>query len=127
MDAERIAKALGGRRAGADWMAKCPVHHDREPSLSVKAAKGGKVLVCCHAGCDQHVVIATLRARGLWSTASSTDAKLLARHAAATHEPDDRKQKRTEAALRIWRASLPGEMTPVATYLHSRGIVIAVP
>jgi hypothetical protein len=45
MTAEAIAKALGGRKAGAAWMAKCPAHKDREPSLSIKDADCGKVLV----------------------------------------------------------------------------------
>ena len=31
MTAETIARALGGRRAGATWMARCPVHEDRRP------------------------------------------------------------------------------------------------
>ena len=47
-------------------MACCPAHEDREPSLSITDAKGGKVLVRCHAGCDQRDVIAALRSRGIW-------------------------------------------------------------
>jgi putative DNA primase/helicase len=35
--------------------------------------------------------------------------------------------KRTEAAVVVWRASHPAEGTPVATYLHSRGLTIPVP
>jgi hypothetical protein len=46
--------------------ARCPTHDDREPSLSIRDADDGKVLVRCHAGCDQERVIATLRSRGLW-------------------------------------------------------------
>jgi hypothetical protein len=53
MRAETIAKALGGRKVGGGWMARCPAHEDRNPSLSVHDADEGKVLVCCHAGCDQ--------------------------------------------------------------------------
>ena len=64
MTAETIAKALGGRKA-ATWMARCPAHEDREPSLSIADGKDGKVLVRCHAGCDQRDVIAALRERGL--------------------------------------------------------------
>ena len=65
MKAETIAKALGGRKAGGAWIACCPAHEDRAPSLSITNAKGGKVLVCCHAGCDQRDVIAALSERGL--------------------------------------------------------------
>jgi hypothetical protein len=32
MKAETIAKALGGRTAGAGWMARSPAHDDHEPS-----------------------------------------------------------------------------------------------
>ena len=66
MNAEGIARALGGRKTGGGWMACCPAHEDREPSLSIREADSGKVLVCCHAGCEQERVIATLRSRGLW-------------------------------------------------------------
>jgi hypothetical protein len=43
----------------------CPSHSDRRPSLGV-AERGGRVLVHCHAGCQQGAVLAALRARGLW-------------------------------------------------------------
>ena len=61
MNAEIIAKALDGCRAGAGWMAHCPAHDDRTPSLSVRDFTDGKVLVRCHASCDQEWVIAALR------------------------------------------------------------------
>ena len=67
MTAEIIARALGGRKVGQGWTARCPAHDDREPSLSIRD-DGGKVLVRCHAGCDQHDVIAILKERGLWDT-----------------------------------------------------------
>ena len=35
MTAESIAKALGGRKIGAGWMARYPDHDDRRPSLSI--------------------------------------------------------------------------------------------
>jgi DNA primase len=53
MNAESIAKALGGRKAGGGGTARCPAHDDRTPSLSIRDADDGKVLVRCHAGCDQ--------------------------------------------------------------------------
>lgn len=65
MTAETIAHALHGRRTGAGWVARCPAHDDRSPSLSLREAEG-KVLVHCHAGCSQADVIEALRSRGLW-------------------------------------------------------------
>ena len=65
MNAAEIARRLGGHKCGSCWMACCPAHDDREPSLSVRDADG-KVLVHCHAGCEQRAVIAALKARGVW-------------------------------------------------------------
>lgn len=67
MDAAAIAKALPrGRKSGASWLACCPAHKDSTPSLSLRDAGPGRVLVHCHAGCGQATVIEALRDRGLW-------------------------------------------------------------
>jgi putative DNA primase/helicase len=71
MTAETVAKALGGRKARSAWMARCPAHADREPSLSITDAADGKVLVRCHAGCDQQLVIGALKARRIFSSEGS--------------------------------------------------------
>lgn len=34
-----------------EWQARCPAHNDRSPSMRVKLADEGKVLVHCFAGC----------------------------------------------------------------------------
>ncbi len=35
------------------WMVRCPAHHDRTPSLSIKHDfYSGRVLMHCFAGCD---------------------------------------------------------------------------
>jgi len=68
--AEKIAKTLGGRKVGSGWIARCLTHDDREPSLSVRDSADGKILVRCHAGCDQREVVAALKARGLWDKRS---------------------------------------------------------
>ena len=47
-------------------MARCPAHEDTNPSLSIRLDDSGKVLVHCHAGCQQQNVIDALRGRGLW-------------------------------------------------------------
>ena len=66
MTAESIAAAVNGRKVGSGWMGRCPAHDDRKPSLSISAGNDGRVLVRCHAGCDQADVIAALRSIGLW-------------------------------------------------------------
>ena len=62
-----IAHALGGRRVGQDrYVARCPSHEDRSPSLSLSDTGDGLVLWHCHAGCSQAEVRDELVARGLW-------------------------------------------------------------
>ena len=65
MTAECIAKGLGGKKSASGWMARCPAHDDRTPSLSL-TDREGRILVKCHAGCDQGTVVAALKAKGLW-------------------------------------------------------------
>lgn len=104
MTAESLSRALGARRSGSAWMAKCPAHDDTNPSLSIRD-EDGKVLLHCHAGCRQADVIAALKARGLWQpdhTARSRivetydytdeDGKLL--YQVVRYEPKDFKQRR---------------------------------
>jgi hypothetical protein len=127
MNAETIAKALGGRKAGGAWMARCPAHDDREPSLSIRDADGRKVLVRCHAGCDQGRVIAALRSRGLWEENGHRQFARCAARMVANNQPDRNDANRSEAALAIWEAATPADGTPVASYLVSRGLHIPPP
>ena len=76
--AEKIAKALGGHKNGSGWVARCPVHDDQKPSLSISSGKDGKVLVHCHAGCNQRDVFnAILRKRGLLGKPRATSARIV--------------------------------------------------
>jgi hypothetical protein len=60
---EIIAMQFGARRMGTGrWIARCPVHPDRSPSLSIAKGKDGKVLVRCWVGCD---LTAVLKSAGL--------------------------------------------------------------
>jgi putative DNA primase/helicase len=65
MSAASIANHLHGKKSGSGWIARCPAHDDRNPSLSLREADG-KILVHCHAGCEQRAVVAALKSRGLW-------------------------------------------------------------
>ncbi len=126
MTAETVAKALGGYRAGATWMARCPAHDDSSPSLAISAGKNGKVLVRCHAGCDQRDVIAALSERGLWDATVKRHGGIARKHRKNTSpEPDPDAEARTEAALAIWRASQDIAGSLAETYLRSRGLVLS--
>lgn len=122
MSAESLARALGGRKAGASWMARCPAHDDRAPSLSIADARDGKVLVRCHAGCNQRDVIALLRARGVWK-----DGRKPIRFSRQPDGVASDAKRRTEAALTIWHNSQSAAGTPAETYLRSRRLTVPIP
>lgn len=128
MSAKQVARALGGRKVGASWMARCPAHDDRTPSLSITDAARGRVLVHCHAGCDQRAVIAALRLRGAWPDGARSDAALSDLERYRTRPPQsDEDSDRARQALGIWRASVEAQNTPVQTYLHCRGLDLSIP
>jgi hypothetical protein len=127
MAAETIAKALGGRKAGGDWVAQCPAHDDRTPSLSIRDGGDNKVLVRCHAGCDQERVIAALRERGVWETTGRSEGRFARKHQhRIPDESDPDALKRTKVALDIWAASGPVKETPAEIYLRARGLNLPV-
>ncbi|MBN6742209.1 hypothetical protein JKG47_17095 [Acidithiobacillus sp. MC6.1] len=53
---DKVLSALDGvKKTGPDkWIARCPAHDDKRPSLSVKQADDGKVLFKCWSGCSAH-------------------------------------------------------------------------
>ncbi len=42
------------------WIARCPSHDDRRPSLSVAEGDDGRILINCFAGCTTDVVLESL-------------------------------------------------------------------
>ena len=55
-----VARLSGVRRSKDGWIARCPAHRDRNPSLSIGEANG-RILLCCHAGCTVESICAALR------------------------------------------------------------------
>ncbi len=47
-------------KSGGGWMACCPVHHDRKPSLSIDQEHNGTILLHCFAGCETEAIVAKL-------------------------------------------------------------------
>jgi putative DNA primase/helicase len=126
--AETIAKALGEREVGGGWMARCPAHEDRNPSLSIHDADDGKVLARCHAGSDQARVMEALRTRALWSNRPQDPLHAIraTRNQARTDVPDRDDDKRTEAPMRNRREARRLTGTLVEVYLRTRGITLSV-
>ena len=57
---ENLVERLHAKRSGKGWIAKCPVHEDHKPSLSLDEGADGRALLKCHAGCSTDDVIAAL-------------------------------------------------------------------
>ncbi len=56
---EELLDRLHAKKNGSQWMALCPAHEDRNPSLSL-TKKNGKILLYCHAGCSPEAVCEAL-------------------------------------------------------------------
>src|SRR5262249_39922358 len=72
MNVEAILVRLQSvRRNKGGWMARCPAHEDKNPSLSVREEKG-LVLLHCFAGCSTDAVCCALKikVRDLFSKAA---------------------------------------------------------
>lgn len=49
------------KKTGTDkWIASCPAHHDKSPSLSVAIGKSGAPVLFCHAGCGAADILAAM-------------------------------------------------------------------
>ena len=56
------AKYVGKNR----FLSNCPAHDDHTPSLSILITPDRKLLVKCHAGCQQQHVMDALKDMSLW-------------------------------------------------------------
>ena len=54
----RLAKVK--KRGQGSWVACCPVHNDRSPSMTIRELEDGRVLVHCFAGCSVDEIIGFL-------------------------------------------------------------------
>src|SRR5262245_25375789 len=121
-DAATLAEALGGKRRGRQYAAKCPPHPDREPSLIIYDGHTS-VQVRCLAGCTSREVIAALVRLGLWngSRPRQMTREERARLRQLRREREEREARaRAEAtahALRIWNEAVPAIGTPAEFYL----------
>ena len=125
--AAEIAKALGGRKVGNNWIACCPAHDDSKPSLSICHARDGTVLVRCHAGCEQSDVIAALRSRGLWPEKAASRFRYSGGVIGATEQHRSEGAKSSEGALSIWHSATSAGGSLLETYFASRGLRLPPP
>jgi putative DNA primase/helicase len=112
MYATDIAQRLGLRRYPRSWRGRCPAC-DYSGTFSVRAARDGRALLFC-VSCEDRDALA--------------DA--VARATGQERQPEPRgdsnavaaRQRRQDAALRLWRGSEPATGTPADAYLTRRGL-----
>lgn len=47
-----LSRLDGVRKSGRGYMARCPAHEDRSPSLAITPCDDGRILIHCFAGCE---------------------------------------------------------------------------
>lgn len=61
MTTGEFVQLIHAKPAGrGQWMARCPAHTDKNPSLSVGTGNDGKILLTCHAGCTREAILTAL-------------------------------------------------------------------
>lgn len=56
-----LDRLQGVKRTGPGrWIARCPAHDDRHPSLSIRELDDGRILVHCFAGCDVYAIVSAV-------------------------------------------------------------------
>jgi putative DNA primase/helicase len=126
--AAELSRVLGGRRSGRSWVARCPAHDDRQPSLSIADGADGRLLLRCFAGCSWSAIQAALEAKSLWPGRNA----YLPGSAQGWGPPrGQRRLVRQPGQLtclrRIWHRGTPAPGTEVETYLMSRALTTPVP
>lgn len=123
MQAEEIARALGGKRSGRQWLCKCPAHNDGNPSLIVFDGHTD-VQVRCYAGCEPVDVIAALSDRGLWRKDGARIRSAQVNVARETNSKDSTAVSHRELALAIWQEGVHPLGTLAEKYLLGRGLAL---
>jgi len=130
-DVEVLLDRLDGvRRAGPDsWMARCPAHPDRNPSLSV-SVKDGRVLVHCFAGCHPDAVLGAvgltwrdLRESDPWTWRPPSPSRPRPKPEPEREDPSPEYRERWEA---LWEEAEPAHPL-LRRYLRARGLSLEPP
>lgn len=107
-----LGRLQGVRQTGEGrWVALCPAHQDKNPSLSLREAPDGTVLVRCHAGCPTAAVLAAL---------DLTWGDLFPAGSRRPQTPRERKAASEEAAAR----SLAAQFDKACEEAHNRLAVL---
>jgi hypothetical protein len=121
---ERVLDRLDGVKQTAPdrWIARCPAHEDRSPSLSIRQIGDGRVLLHCFSGCQIGDILAAigLELRDLYEGPlgqqfQPSHSRIPALDVLATYKPW------RDVAAHLWERSRPLHGSLAATYLQRRG------
>ena len=106
------------RKSGLGWIDLCPAHQDQTPSLSIKVATDGKLLLHCFVGCTFEEIIsaAGLTSQPAYRSMTKADLDLIKRQ----QQQED--ARRLVYCRKLWQQGQAIEGTLSQAYLASRGI-----
>ncbi len=120
---DEVVALLHAKQQGDGWLACCPAHNDKTPSLSIKQKDNSRdVILHCFAGCDFLDILRSLSAYSPLPFTSDFQNRTIKRPTIdhATKEADERN---AFYARQIVQASRPLDaVEPVLRYLKNRGI-----
>lgn len=112
--AQELASAIPrSRRCGSGFMASCPVHQDRTPSLSIRDGDKAIILKCFSRDCSYAEIMAAIGGQVV---------------PALEQKPAERKAPSTDKVIQIWSESAPvSKDDPVWLYLReTRKLALSV-
>lgn len=124
LTSEPVARVLsllpGARKQGEQWMARCPAHDDRNPSLSIKQGDDGRALLYCHAGCATAAIVSALNLeeRELFADVPAAGSR-------PTRSTPPRSFPTGREALSAYKATL-GEPSALWTYRDADGSPVGI-
>jgi putative DNA primase/helicase len=130
-DAERIARALDGKRITDGFLCRCPVPNhgkgngDRNRSLIVKDGERA-LLFKCFAGCNARDVIDVLRRRGLIDVGSAGNLSRCPRHRRRRQYPPRAGEAVGHSLFRADAMTVRFDMTNIARALTARAAEVAI-
>jgi len=101
------------KKNGKGWVALCPAHEDRNPSLSITETDG-KWLLHCHAGCEYEAVVDAAGLREAFTVTSKTGPQIVAEYdyvdeagkqlyQVVRYAPKDFRQRRRVNGEWVWK------------------------
>jgi putative DNA primase/helicase len=122
MSTENIARGLGLRRSGHEYVGACPSCGYRT-GFSVTERDGRLLIYCAAGGCEQPVLRAALAKQGLVRDREERRTPKRRRTVKATPRRGTVTVTTTEQALALWQRTDSANDSPVMRYLIGRGIV----